>query len=83
MINSRPHFQNMEVFALSTGELLGTIEQQCVCCFFQAARFNILDDVGNLVIIIKAPYCTTSCCGNVTFDVSCNIVNNFQFIVFR
>jgi len=60
---------SMNVFAIYTGELLGKIEQKCVCCCFQGARFNVLDEVGNLVFIIKAPYCVSPVCGDVMFDM--------------
>ncbi|XP_035704931.1 phospholipid scramblase 1 [Folsomia candida] len=59
---------SMSVFAISTGQLLGTIQQQCVLC--SGARFNVNDEMGNVVFIIKAPCCTTACCGNVSFDAS-------------
>jgi len=51
---------SMDVFAISTGELLGKIEQQFTCCM--GAIFNILDEGGNVVLILKAEHCSTACC---------------------
>jgi len=50
----------MDVFAISTGEVLGKIEQQFTCCM--GAIFNVLDEGGNVVFILKAEHCTKACC---------------------
>jgi len=68
---------SMDVFAIATGQLLGKIQQECVCCcccccvFFwcPGARFNVLDELGNVIFVVKAPCITMACFGNVTFDV--------------
>jgi hypothetical protein len=59
----------MSIIASSTGEVLGTIEEQCTC--LTGARFNIFDGAGQLIFIIKAPFCTEALCGgNIDFMVS-------------
>ncbi len=74
----------MSVFSISTGELLGSIEQRCHCPIFTGAKFDILDATGNLVFIIKCPVCTAPCFSNVVFNVILQqLLNHAELFIFK
>ncbi|XP_050041648.1 phospholipid scramblase 2-like [Dermacentor andersoni] len=58
--------QEMDVRDAS-GASMGSIRMECTIIY---PNFSILDSQGNVVLLVKGPFCTTSiCCQDVVFDI--------------
>lgn len=62
------NLQDMDVFAIATQEFLGSIKQQFDWMCFTGTRFSILDEIGNLIFVVR----TKKCARQATFNVSYN-----------
>jgi hypothetical protein len=58
----------MTIIGKGTGEVFGTIQEQFTCFFF-SSRFHLYDGNGQLIFIVKGPYCTCACGGEIDFKV--------------
>lgn len=57
--------QSLEVSA-PPGNIIGTVEQEWTFC---KPSFRLKNQREETVLRIQGPFCTTSCCGNVDFNV--------------
>lgn len=62
--------QTMDVSA-PPGNTIGSIEQEWSIC---SPSFRIKNHIGDTVLRIEGPFCTFSLCGDVEFNVSCEII---------